>query len=293
MKVQYAIFFRRKTKNNYGSSGDAGHWSPNCWHAKRALYSLSYIPVAKNYRVGLLLSRQLWGFFRRKSACVKFQYAIVFFRRQTAITQGLRLWRCRVFISESLASKASYLPFGISPRCVKLSRRYFGQSSIMIFFAIGLLFEWSAKVFLQKAKNNYGKSEDLEMQGLHLAFGIRFHYAIVFLQTAKNIKGRTGDAGHWSPNCWHAKRALYSLSYIPVAKNYRVGLLLSRQLWGFFRRKSASVKFQYAIVFFQKANSIYARSQVMEMQGLHLRISGKQSERSTIRDLSTLCKTIA
>ena len=31
----------------------------------------------------------------------------------------------------------------------------------------------------------------------------------------------------------------------------------------------------------------------MEMQGLHLRISGKQSERSTIRDLSTLCKTIA
>ena len=38
----------------------------------------------------------------------------------------------------------------------------------------------------------------------------------------------------------------------------------------FFRRKSASVKFQYAIVFLQKASNNYARSQVMEMQGLHL-----------------------
>ena len=62
----------------------------------------------------------------------------------------------------------------------------------------------------------------------------------------------------------------------------------------FFRRKSASVKkFQYVIVFLQKANNNYARSQVMEMQGHHLRTSRKQSEPSTIRALSTLCETIA
>ena len=58
----------------------------------------------------------------------------------------------------------------------------------------------------------------------------------------------------------------------------------------FFRRKSASVrKFQYAILFLQKANNNYARYQVMEMQGLFLRTSRKQSEWSTIRDTSTLC----
>ena len=50
------------------------------------------------------------------------------------------------------------------------------------------------RFFLQKI--NYGKSEDLEIQGLHLAFGIRFHYAKVFLQTAKNIYGRSGVAGN-------------------------------------------------------------------------------------------------
>ena len=62
----------------------------------------------------------------------------------------------------------------------------------------------------------------------------------------------------------------------------------------FFRRKSASVKkFQYVIVFLQKANNNYARCQVMEMHGFHLRTCRKQSEPSTIRALSTLCKTIA
>ena len=124
-----------------------------------------------------------------------------------------------------------------------------GSRHLWVFFAIGLLLEWSAKVFRQKAKNNYGKSEDLEIQGLHLAFGIRFHYAIVFLQTARNIYGRSGVAGHWSPYLSHAKRALYHLSYIPVWATLRRSLAQSATM-RFFRRKSASVKkFQYVIVF--------------------------------------------
>ena len=65
----------------------------------------------------------------------------------------------------------------------------------MSFFAVVLLIEGSAIVFLQKSKNNYGKYEDSEMQGLHLAFGIRIQYAILFLQKAKNTCGSTGDVG--------------------------------------------------------------------------------------------------
>ena len=43
MKFQFAIVFPQKAKNTYGSTGDAGHCSPNLSHAKRALYRLSYI----------------------------------------------------------------------------------------------------------------------------------------------------------------------------------------------------------------------------------------------------------
>ena len=44
--------------------GDAGHWSPNLSHAKRALYHLTYIPSLSNLAEFFPLSQQLWSFFR-------------------------------------------------------------------------------------------------------------------------------------------------------------------------------------------------------------------------------------
>ena len=43
------------------SFGDAGYWSPNLSHAKRALYHLSYIPMIYNCRGSFCFSRQTRG----------------------------------------------------------------------------------------------------------------------------------------------------------------------------------------------------------------------------------------
>ena len=140
-----------------------GHWSRYLSHAKRALYHYTYIPVVKTYRIGLLLSRQLWVFFRRKSASVKnFQHAIVFLQKANNNYARCQVMEMQGIHLRALASKASHLPFWLSPR-VKLSRRCFGQSAVMSFFALGLLLEWSAIVFLQKAKTF---TEALEMRGI-------------------------------------------------------------------------------------------------------------------------------
>ena len=50
----------------------------------------------------------------------------------------------------------------------------------------------------------------------------------------------------------------------------------------FLRRSAFGMKFQYAIVFFQKANKNYTAPQVMEMQDDHLRTSRFRNECSTI-----------
>ena len=180
---------------------------------------------------------------------------------QITITQGLRFWRCGAHISVPLACKASALTFGLPPRCGKVPRRCFAQSAILSFFlsssAFDMKFQHAIVFFCRKPKTI---TEALEMQGIDpLTSRMRSERSTISVTS----------------------KILITIAQVSSSiGNYEI----------FFRRKSASVrKFQYAILFLQKANNNYARYQVMEMQGLFLRTSRKQSEWSTIRDTSTLC----
>ena len=55
------------------------------------------------------------------------------------------------------ASKASHLPFGLSPHCVKLSRRYFGQSAIMSFFRNRSAYRMKRSSFSAEIEKQLGK----------------------------------------------------------------------------------------------------------------------------------------
>ena len=152
---------REKQLRNVLSFGDAGIDPGTSRMRSERSTIIPTSPFKKTYRIGHLLSRQLWVFFRRKSASVKsFQHAIVFLQKANNNYARCQVMEMQGIHLRALASKASHLPLGLSPR-VKLSRRCFGQSAVMSFFAIGLLLEWSAIVFLQKAKTF---TEALEMR---------------------------------------------------------------------------------------------------------------------------------